>query len=78
MQGLERNILIATCASITATFILYGATTMVIDSIQTSIWLMFWVGVSEYLIGFQQCKSIGVREKAASCAIALPAQGEPA
>jgi hypothetical protein len=78
MQGTERSVLIATCASIIATFFLYGATTMVIDSVQTSIWLLFWVGIGGYLIEFQKCKNITRPERSALPAIALPAQGEPA
>jgi O-antigen ligase len=78
MRGPERNVLVAICASIAANVFLYGATTMLIDSVQTSIWLLFWVGVGGYLIEFQQCKSAGRLERGASCAIALPARGEPA
>jgi O-antigen ligase len=78
MQGPERNVLVATCASITASVILYGATTMVIDSVQTTIWLLFWVGMGGYLIEYQQRKSAGRLESFSSSAIALPARGEPA
>jgi hypothetical protein len=78
MQGTDRSVLIATCASIGASVVLYGATTMVIDSVQTSIWLLFWVGMGDYLIEFQQCKSTGGLERVASFAVALPPRGEPA
>jgi O-antigen ligase len=78
MQGADRSVLVATCASIAASVFLYGATTMVIDSVQTSIWLMFWVGMGDYLIEFQQRKSTGGLERVASFAVAFPARGEPA
>jgi hypothetical protein len=78
MQGPERNALVAICTSIAANVFLYGMSTMLIDSVQTSIWLLFWVGMGSYLIEFQQCKSAGRLENFASSAIALPARGEPA
>ncbi len=78
MQGAERNVLVATCASITATFFLYGTTTMVIDSVQTSIWLLFWVGMGGYLIEFQKRATVARPERSTLPAIVLPAQGEPA
>jgi hypothetical protein len=78
MHGSERNVLVATCASITATFFLYGTTTMVIDSVQTSIWLFFWVGMGGYLIEFQKQAPAGRPERSTLPAIALSAQGEPA
>jgi len=78
MQGPERNALVTICTSIAANVFLYGASTMLIDSVQTSIWLLFWVGMGSYLIEFQQCKSTGRLESFASSAIALPARAEPA
>jgi hypothetical protein len=78
MHGSERNVLVATCASISATFFLYGTTTMVIDSVQTSIWLLFWVGMGGYLIEFQKRAPAAGLERSTLPAIALSAQGEPA
>lgn len=78
MQGPERNVVVATCASMTASVFLYGATAMVIDSVQTSIWLMFWVGMGGYLIEFQKCKEKTQPMRSALPAIALSVQGEPA
>jgi O-Antigen ligase len=77
MRGPERNVLVAICASIAANVFLYGATTMLIDSVQASIWLLFWVGMGGYLIEFQQCKNSSRIEGGTLPAIALHVQGEP-
>jgi O-antigen ligase len=55
-RPLERNILVAIFVSVTANVFFYGATTMLVDSVQTSIWLLFWVGIGAYLIEFQNCE----------------------
>jgi O-Antigen ligase len=78
MHGPERNVLIAVCASVTASVFLYGATTMVIDSVQTSIWMLFWVGMGGYLIALQKYSYGTGPQTTALRVIALPAQGEPA
>jgi hypothetical protein len=50
--GLERTVLVAIVSSIAANVFLYGSTTMLIDSVQTSIWLLFWAGIASYLVAF--------------------------
>lgn len=50
--GLDRSVLVAIAASIGANVFLYGSTTMLIDSVQTTTWLLFWVGVANYLIAY--------------------------
>jgi hypothetical protein len=52
VTGLERNVLVAIVASIGANVFLYGSTTMLIDSVQTTIWLLFWAGIASYLVAY--------------------------
>ncbi|MGB9465156.1 MAG: O-antigen ligase family protein [Candidatus Acidiferrum sp.] len=52
LTGLQRSVLVAIVASIAANILLYGSTTMLIDSVQTSIWLLFWTGIASYLIAY--------------------------
>jgi O-antigen ligase len=52
VAGLERSVLVAIAASIGANVFLYGSTTMLIDSVQTTIWLLFWAGIASYLIAY--------------------------
>lgn len=52
LTGLERSVLVAIVASIAGNVFLYGSTTMLIDSVQTSIWLLFWTGIASYLIAY--------------------------
>ncbi|MGB6596681.1 MAG: O-antigen ligase family protein [Candidatus Acidiferrum sp.] len=52
ITGVERSVLVAIAASIAANIFLYGSTTMLIDSVQTSIWLLFWTGVASYLMAY--------------------------
>ncbi len=47
-----KSVLVAIAASIAANIFLYGSTTMLIDSVQTSIWLLFWTGVASYLMAY--------------------------
>jgi hypothetical protein len=49
--GIDRGVLVALITSIAANVFLYGSTTMVIDSVQTAVWLMFWAGVATHLSG---------------------------
>ena len=56
VKGLERSVLVAIAASIGANVFLYGATTMLIDSVQTAIWLLFWAGIASYLIAYASAK----------------------
>ena len=57
VKGLERSVLLAIVASIGANVFLYGSTTMLIDSIQTTTWLLFWVGIASYLIAYAPTKA---------------------
>jgi O-antigen ligase len=50
--GVERSVIVAIGASIGANVFLYGSTTMLIDSVQTTIWLLFWAGIASYLIAY--------------------------
>jgi O-antigen ligase len=52
VTGLERSVIVAIVASIGANLFLYGSTTMLIDSVQTSIWLLFWAGIASYLVAY--------------------------
>lgn len=52
LSGVTRSVLAAIVASVAANVFLYGSTTMLIDSVQTSIWLLFWTGVAMYLIAY--------------------------
>lgn len=52
LSGVTRSALAAITSSIAANVFLYGSTTMLIDSVQTSIWLLFWTGVAMYLIAY--------------------------
>ena len=47
----------AIAASIGANVFLYGSTTMLIDSVQTTIWLLFWAGIANYLIAYTSAKT---------------------
>ena len=47
----------AIAASIGANVFLYGSTTMLIDSVQTTIWLLFWAGIVHYLIAYTSTKT---------------------
>jgi hypothetical protein len=69
LKGLERSVLVAIAASIGANVFLYGATTMLIDSVQTTIWLLFWAGIASYLIAFASAEA---REPSRAL-VALPA-----
>jgi hypothetical protein len=57
VTGLERSVLVAIAASIGANVFLYGSTTMLIDSVQTTIWLLFWAGIASYLIAYASAKA---------------------
>ena len=57
VKGLERSVLVAIAASIGANVFLYGSTTMLIDSVQTTIWLLFWAGIASYLIAFGSARA---------------------
>jgi O-antigen ligase len=57
VTGLERSVLVAIAASIGANVFLYGSTTMLIDSVQTTIWLLFWAGIVHYLIAYTSTKT---------------------
>jgi hypothetical protein len=59
--GIERSVLVAVITSITANVFVYGSSTMVIDSVQTGVWLMFWAGMAAYL-----CSSLTVEQRAAA------------
>ncbi|MHB8499879.1 MAG: O-antigen ligase family protein [Candidatus Acidiferrales bacterium] len=52
LAGLERSVLVAIVASIAANVFLYGSTTMLIDSVQTTTWLLFWTGIASYVITY--------------------------
>lgn len=52
VKGLERSVLVAIAASIGANVFLYGSTTMLIDSVQTTTWLLFWAGIASCLISY--------------------------
>lgn len=69
LKGLERSVLVAITASIGANVFLYGATTMLIDSVQTTIWLLFWAGIARYLIAFGSAKA----NEPSRALVALPA-----
>ena len=56
VRGLERNVLVAIAVSIGVNVFLYGSTTMLVDSVQTSIWLLFWVGVGGYLLAHSKAE----------------------
>jgi O-antigen ligase len=47
-----RSVLVAIGASLSANVLLYGSTTMLIDSVQTTTWLLFWAGIASYLIAY--------------------------
>lgn len=75
-RGLDRTILVSIIASVAANVFLYGSTTMLIDSVQTSIWLMFWVGVAQCLAA---CVAAEVEQASAGHLPGLlPARGEAA
>src|SRR5208282_853393 len=57
VTGLERSVLVAIVTSIGANVFLYGSTTMLIDSVQTTIWLLFWAGIAGYLIAYAPAKA---------------------
>jgi hypothetical protein len=57
ITGLERSVLVAIVASIGANLLLYGSTTMLIDSVQTTTWLLFWAGIASYLIAYAPAKT---------------------
>lgn len=48
-SGLDRTLLVSIVASIAANVFLYGSSTMLIDSVQTSVWLMFWIAIAHGL-----------------------------
>lgn len=48
-DGLRRALLSSIVISIAANVFLYGMSTMLIDSVQTSLWFMFWAGIAHYL-----------------------------
>lgn len=48
-SGLDRTLLVSIVASVAANVFLYGSSTMLIDSVQTSVWLMFWIAVAHGL-----------------------------
>lgn len=52
LSGIARSVLAAIVASLAANVFLYGSTTMLIDSVQTSLWLLFWTGIAMYLIAY--------------------------
>jgi len=47
-----RSVLVAIVASLGANVLLYGSTTMLIDSVQTTTWLLFWAGIASYLSAY--------------------------
>jgi O-antigen ligase len=57
VKGLERSVLLAIVASIGANVFLYGSTTMLIDSVQTTTWLLFWAGIASYLVAYAPAKT---------------------
>jgi O-Antigen ligase len=57
-HGIDRSLLIAIVASISANVFIYGASTMLIDSVQTSLWLLFWAGIANYLVGFASTENL--------------------
>ncbi|HMD39641.1 MAG TPA: O-antigen ligase family protein [Candidatus Acidoferrum sp.] len=57
LTGVERSTLVAIVASVGANVFVYGSTTMLIDSVQTSIWLLFWSGIATYLIDFAPARA---------------------
>jgi O-antigen ligase len=63
LTGLRRSVLAAITASIAANVFLYGSSTMLIDSVQTSIWLLFWAGIGAYFIA-HSTSAIEVRPQA--------------
>jgi O-Antigen ligase len=74
--GLERNVLVATTASIGANVFLYGSTTMLIDSVQTTTWLLFWVGIASYLIAYSPAEAREPSLAVASRPMLLPENGK--
>jgi hypothetical protein len=59
VMGLERRVLAAIVGSVGAIVFLYGSTTSLIDSVQMSIWLLFWAGIANYIVAYSQ---VEVRE----------------
>jgi hypothetical protein len=57
VRGIERSVLVAILASIGANLFLYGSTTMLIDSVQTTTWLLFWAGIASYLIAYSHVET---------------------
>lgn len=57
-SGLHRDVLAAVAVSVGCNIFLYGATTMLIDSVQTSIWLLFWTGIAAYLALFLKYETV--------------------
>jgi hypothetical protein len=76
VHGLNRSLLIAIVASIAANVFVYGSSTMLIDSVQTSLWLMFWAGVANYLASFAVADKSPVVLPHMAKQTLLPAHGE--
>ena len=55
-SGPHRDVLAAVTVSLGCNIFLYGATTMLIDSVQTTIWLLFWTGIAAHLALFLRCE----------------------
>jgi hypothetical protein len=75
VKGLERSVLLAIVASIGANVFLYGSTTMLIDSVQTTNWLLFWVGIASYLIAYAPTEAMESSGARVPRPAMLPQQG---
>ena len=62
--GPERDILLSLTVSLSANVFLCGLSTMIIDSVQTTIWLLFWLGITIHLttwLDFQKAEAMETR-----------------
>jgi|GEM_PF-2684219 len=75
-DGLLRALLASIVISISANVFLYGLSTMLIDSVQTSLWFMFWAGIAHNLTARIEVRDQAPAVVAAPVRAALPQQSE--
>ncbi len=76
ITGIERSVIVAIRASIGANVFLYGSTTMLIDSVQTTIFLLFWAGIASYLIAYASAEVRGSSPAFVPQPMLLPENGK--
>lgn len=61
LSGKDRDLALGIFTGVSSTMFILAQTTSFLDSVQNSMWLLFWLGIGTYLYAFQHLKSLPCR-----------------